>query len=212
MGAAVITISAPYGTGGGTIGPALAERLAVPFVDRAIPVAVAQALAVSVDEVLAREERAETRLQRVLAALASSGIPWGPEPTALGTQFDERVYREETERVIARVADTTGGVILGRAAVVVLRDHPTALHVCLRGSFERRLERAVAQSGDDEATVRRFLEEADRNRAAFFRQLYKADPDDPRLYQLVIDATVLDEDTVVEIVVAAAHDRRRPLR
>ena len=41
----VVTISAPYGAGGAYVGPRLAERVEVPFVDRAIPNEVAQRLA-----------------------------------------------------------------------------------------------------------------------------------------------------------------------
>ena len=33
----LVALSASYGAGGSVIGPALAERLDVPFIDRAIP-------------------------------------------------------------------------------------------------------------------------------------------------------------------------------
>jgi hypothetical protein len=208
MLATVVTISAPFGTGGGVIGPATAERLGVPFLDRAIPLAVAKTLAVPVDDALARDERAETRLGRVLSALAASGVAFGSDAVAPAAGWrDEDRYREETERVIRDMA-TTGAVILGRAAVIVLRDDPAALHVCLSGSFERRVERALAVSEDNEPSVRRLLEDSDRTRAAYFR-LYKADPGDARLYHLVIDATVLDPDTVVELITVAARARAR---
>jgi hypothetical protein len=52
----VVTISATYGAGGGLVGPAVADRLGVPFVDRAIPVAVADNLGISVDDALSRDE------------------------------------------------------------------------------------------------------------------------------------------------------------
>jgi cytidylate kinase len=204
MSASVVTISAPYGTGGGIVGPVVAERLGVPFLDRAIPIAVAKTLAVPVDDVLARDERGETRLGRVLSALAASGVAWGSDPAApVAGWRDEDRYRDETERVIRDTAKTTGAVILGRAAVIVLRDDPAALHVCLSGPFERRVRRALAVSKDGEPSVRRLLEDSDRTRAAYFR-LYKADPGDSRLYHLVIDSTVLDYDTVVELIITAA--------
>ena len=40
----LIALSAAYGAGGSIIGPALADRLGVPFLDRAIPLAVADRL------------------------------------------------------------------------------------------------------------------------------------------------------------------------
>ncbi|HEY0540394.1 MAG TPA: cytidylate kinase family protein, partial [Actinoallomurus sp.] len=38
--AGVVTVSATFGAGGSVIGPAVAERLGKPFVDRAIPYTV----------------------------------------------------------------------------------------------------------------------------------------------------------------------------
>ncbi len=52
----VVTISATYGAGGALVGPEVAERLGVPFVDRAIPVAVADDLQMSIDDALSRME------------------------------------------------------------------------------------------------------------------------------------------------------------
>jgi shikimate kinase len=37
-----VTIAATYGAGGSMIGPAVAKRLKLPFVDRAIPVGLAE--------------------------------------------------------------------------------------------------------------------------------------------------------------------------
>jgi hypothetical protein len=39
--APVVTLSASFGAGGSVIGPRVAEELGLPFLDRAIPVAVA---------------------------------------------------------------------------------------------------------------------------------------------------------------------------
>ncbi len=54
----LVALSASYGAGGSVIGPAVAERLDVPFVDRAIPLAVADRLQVSYDEAAAHDDRA----------------------------------------------------------------------------------------------------------------------------------------------------------
>ena len=46
----IVTVSAAYGAGGSEVGPRLAERLGVPFLDRAIPSEVAERLAIPLDE------------------------------------------------------------------------------------------------------------------------------------------------------------------
>ncbi len=52
----LVTLSAPYGAGGSQVGPAVAERLGVPFVDRAIPTEVAERLAVPLRDAVDRDE------------------------------------------------------------------------------------------------------------------------------------------------------------
>ena len=206
MAPAVVTISAPYGAGGPIIGRAVAERLGVPFLDRAIPTAVAQTLAVSLDEAQAHDERADTRVGRMLSALASSGLGFGPTPEP---GVPAQAFREQTEHVIASAARLTGCVVLGRAAVVVLRDHPTALHSCLNGPLERRVVQAISLSteDDDEAAVRKLVDETDRNRKAYFRHFYSVDPDNISLYHVILDSTVIDFDTCAEFIATAARLR-----
>jgi hypothetical protein len=57
----VVAISASYGAAGSVIGPELARRLEVPFLDRAIPIQVAAQLDVSVDDATAHDWKASTR-------------------------------------------------------------------------------------------------------------------------------------------------------
>ena len=204
MAPPVVTISAPYGAGGPIVGRAVADQLGVPFLDRAIPTAVAQTLAVTLDEAQAHDERADTRVGRMLSALAASGLGFGPTPEP---NVPPQAYREQTERVITSAAESTGCVVLGRAAVIVLRDHSSALHTCLTGPQDRRIAQAIALSSDDDdaAAVRKLVVETDRNRKAYFRHFYSVDPDDVTLYHLTLDSTVLDLDLCAEFIAKAAR-------
>lgn len=53
----VVALSAAYGAGGSQVGPALAKRLGVPFVDRAIPLGVAQRLDVDLPTAQEHDEQ-----------------------------------------------------------------------------------------------------------------------------------------------------------
>jgi cytidylate kinase len=112
-------------------------------------------------------------------------------------------YRRETERVIREHADR-GAVVLGRAAAIVLREHPGALHVRLDGSPEARIAQSVSR-GLERADAVRLQRDSDRAREAYVRHFYGADARDPALYHLVIDSTAIPLDTVVEVIVAAAE-------
>jgi cytidylate kinase len=212
--APVVTLSASFGAGGSVIGPRVAETLGLPFLDRAIPVAVAEALAVPMSDVLAHDERRTSGLGRLFASLARAAAApdtaFGSAPTAarasLGDQ-PEQAFRDQTERILHQVADTEGGVILGRAAALVLRDRPSALHVRLDGPVEGRIKRAVGLEGLDEEQARKLLEETDRAREAYVKHFYRCDARDARHYHLVLDSTALEFDTCTDLIVAAARAR-----
>ena len=201
----VVTVSASFGAGGPEIAPAVAERLGLPFHDRAIPALVADRLGVPVEEAEANDETVARGLWRLLTSLGTMPDPVGG---VLPTDApDERSFRTQTERVLAEIAAGPGGVVLGRAAAIVLRDHPGALHVRLDGSPERRLAAAVAQLGRPEAEVRREMAAADAARVGYVRHFYRSDPTQARHYHLVLDATVLPHDVVVDLVERAARAR-----
>ena len=202
----IVTISAAYGTGGAEVAPAVAERLGLPFHDRAIPAQVAGRLGVPVAEAEANDETVVRGLWRLVASLGTMPDPVGGvlPTTALP---DERAYRQQTERILTEIAEGTGGVVLGRAAAIVLGDRPDALHVRLDGPRERRLEDAVARSGRPREEIRRELEANDRTREAYVRHFYRCDPAAPRHYHLVIDSTAVPLETVVDMIVIAARGR-----
>jgi cytidylate kinase len=202
----VVTISASYGAGGAEVAPAVAERLGLTFHDRAIPARVAGRLGVPVAEAEANDETVVRGLWRLVASLGTMPDPvGGVMPTS--SLPDERAYRQQTERILAEVADTGGGVVLGRAAALVLGERPDALHVRLDGPADRRLAAAVARSGRPEEEVRGDLEANDRTREAYVRHFYRCNPASARHYHLVIDSTAVSLDTVVDLVVLAARDR-----
>ncbi|WP_067483170.1 cytidylate kinase-like family protein [Actinomadura hibisca] len=210
MSARVVTISATFGAGGAVLGPAVAARLGLPFVDRAIPVAVAAEIGCSLEEALAHDGRAESGLGRVLAGAARlPGVSFGGMDVHVPDQVivPEEEFVARTEQIIARTADAGGGVLLGRAAALVLADRGDALHVRLDGPRARRLERAAATGpdGTPQREVERMLDANDRARAAYVKHFYGADPADPRLYHLVIDTTRVPEPAAVEIIVTAAR-------
>ena len=202
----VVTVSASFGAGGADIAPAVAERLGLPFHDRAIPALVAGRLGVPVAEAEANDETIARGLWRLITSLGSMPDPVGGV-LPVSTLPDERAYRDQTERVLAEIADGPGGVVLGRAAAMVLRDRPDVLHVRLDGPPARRLAAAVAHSGRSEDEVRRDQEAADRARVAYVRHFYRCDPGEARHYHLVVDSTALPVATVVDLVVTAARAR-----
>jgi cytidylate kinase len=204
----LVALSASYGAGGSVIGPAVAERLDVPFVDRAIPLAVADRLNVSYDEAAAHDDHVSTGwLERVLRGFmgADTGAP-APLPPDLVSSED---FRRATEEVLLQQAATGSGVVLGRGSVVLLREDPRALRVRLDGPPERRIEQAMRLDRSlDRETTARALRQFDRTHAAYLQQFYGVDIRDSTLYHLVLDSTRLEFDACAEIIATAARSLR----
>jgi cytidylate kinase len=173
----LVAISSPYGAGGSRVAPALAARLGVPFLDRPAG-----------------------------TELGSIGLAWG---TPAGMELEDLVpgdaRRREIEAELRALQERGGGVVLGRAAAVLLRDDPRVLRVLLTGPPERRIEQAMAIEGIDRETAAVRLQRTDRARIAYHETLYCVDPRSPHLYHLMVDSTAIPLDTVVDLLVAAVE-------
>jgi hypothetical protein len=191
----------------------LAKRLGVPFVDRVIAHRVAGRLDVSLDEAVRHWEPArQSFLERMVSAFlgADTIAPVGPPPDIV-TPED---FRQATEGAVLEQAATGEGVILGRGSVAVLHADPGVLRVRLTGPAERRLQQAVARSGLSESEARDTMNHLDRYHAEYLKQFYGVNIDDPTMYHLTIDATALDNDACVSLLIVASHalGSERPAR
>lgn len=197
----LVTVSASYGAGGSVVAPALAQRLGVPFLQRATNSAGGVGAAGPCAEPLTTDEASLTPARWLLACL-SSAMPAGPTQSPLPAQHTDESLRNHCEADIRRLGETGQGVILGRGAAVVLgRD--LGFHVRLDGPPEARVAQGAEIEGVSQDEARRHRDAADRARDTYVRRLYRADPADPRLYHLVIDSTALPLDAVTELILRA---------
>lgn len=202
-----VTVAATYGSGGSVIAPAVARRLQLPFIDRAIPVALAEQIHEPLDAALADDADHTPRIARLLdRVLATSGLFVGV--TASPEQRGALPEIAKTEETLRRVAATTGAVILGRAGVFALKDLPGVLHVRLDGDVEARRRAAAGRDGIDLAAATRLQQQTDHARLAYVQHFYPRTGawNDPRHYHLMLDSTALSHDACIEIIVRAAQD------
>lgn len=202
----VVTLSATFGSGGSEIGPAVADALGVPFVDRAIPTRVAEKLGVSLADAQANDETISTGFARLISSMALvPDLAAGAGPIAYNPVPDERIFREQTERVLHEIAAGSGAVILGRAGALVLSELPGALHVRLDAPADLRLAHLQQAQGATRQQSERLLRDNDAARTAYVRHFYRCSPDESRHYHLIIDSVRLPMQTVVTMIVDAAR-------
>jgi hypothetical protein len=203
-----VTISAGYGAGGSVVAPAVARRLHLPLLDRAISSRVAAQLHVSVQEAVGGEIRRSLadRFLAILAPLAGGALGAGtdaaPPHAAIPPPDDADFFREQAEAIMIE-ALSGGAVILGRGGGAAFRNRPDVLRVRLFGPREARIAQAARVENIDEPAARQRLPEVDNARAQYVRRLYCVSIDDPAFYQLQIDSTALPLDTCADLIATA---------
>jgi cytidylate kinase len=203
----LVALSASYGAGGSRVGPALAEKLGVPFLDRAIPFAVSERLDVDIQAAERHDMQVGTsKLERVLRGFIGQDVG-APVPITPELTVDED-FRRATEEVLLAQAATGEGVILGRAGAIVLRDRPHVLRARLDGPPTRRAAQAARLGGIELSEAERKVEQLDRAGAEYVKRFYGADIRDPALYDVVLDSTAIDLDTCVELLLIAVRNLR----
>jgi hypothetical protein len=186
----------------------VAEQLGLPLLDRTISAAVAAELNVSVEEAQAGTPSRSLieRLLTFMSPLASDtlGTPADLDATSasVGLNDEATAFREQAERIM-RTAFQSGAVVLGRAGAAAFRDAPDILRVRLFGPVEVRAARAAASQHVDIAIARKQLKQIDHARDQYVRRLYRISVDDPEVFTLQLDSTVLPIAGCADVIVAA---------
>ena len=203
----LVAISAASGSGESAIGEALAGRLGVPFIDRAIPLELEGRVIEELEGGFGEHEGGP--VLHLLAELSASSTLFGIQGV-VGNQaaMQEHDYVERVHRALAAVARSTGAVIVGHGAAVALRDWPGAVRVRLTGPIDKRVEAVMAADGVDRQAARRRIERTDAARRAYLARLYDADPNDARTYHVMLDVTKLSQEAAVDALLAAVQGVR----
>lgn len=208
-----ITISRQYGSGGGEIAARLAQKLGWQLIDHEIVAQVAHELGITAEEVESRDERVEGFISRVLstfqhtapAALVPAVVP------PVSPDFEEQAYREALHRVVETAANTGHAVIVGRAGQVLLAARRDVLHVRIVAPPKQRITYVARREGLDEATAQLRLQLKDRDRARYLQMQHHHNVDDPLLYDLVLNTSVLDLDSAVDLICLALERKAQRL-
>ncbi len=199
----VVTLSQQYGSGGYSIAAKLAFRLQWALTDQEISQQVARQLELSNDEAALYDEHALGLLDRLLLYLRYTSPEVALDASLivpLTFQEQERLYRENLQRVIVSLACRGEQIIVGHAAQVVLARRPDVLHVRIVASLEQRIERVMSTEHLNERNARTFLKRHDQKVAHYLQSQHGRDIDDPLLYDLLLNSDVLDAESHVDLI------------
>ncbi len=119
--------------------------------------------------------------------------------------FPESHYLRSVVRTIVTLGERGMAVVLGRGAPFILGPEK-ALRVLVVAPEEQRVARLAQREGVASGEAQRRLEREDQQRREFLAQ-FGVDPDDPALYDLVVNTATLGRDAAVTIVIDALHRR-----
>ncbi len=184
----VITISREFGSGGRTIGRAVAEALGIPCYDHEL-----------LQEIAAKSGFAEAYIRDAgeyapggMIASAFSHQPSGP---------NNADYLWEIQyKLITELAEKGPCVIVGRCADYILRDKADCLRVFIHADMAFRAKRIVDVYGEREASPEQRLRDKDKRRAAYHRFYTDMKWGHAQNYDVTLNSGTLGLDACVRII------------
>jgi hypothetical protein len=196
---AAITISRQFGAGGRTLGEKLCDRFKFRLVDEFVIDELARKAKLKGDWLTAMEKEASSTLLSLLSNIVSSGLLYRT-PSAPGEDFERKKYKDFLRRVMTAMANEGGYILLGRGAQIVLRDNPKVLRILLVAEYEDRVKFMVQRYHLSEGEAKKIIKEKEGQRAAVATNIFGVDIDDPRIYHLVLNMSLMPFDWAVEVV------------
>ncbi len=187
----IITIEREYGSGGGGIAKALADRLGWKLWDHEITCEIAARLKCDVKSVEQREERLDPTFYRLMKIFMRGS--YEDSYTGSGLELlDAEHLAGLFEKVVKNIASKGRCVIVGRGSPWFLRDRSDTFHAFIYARHEEKMRRLRAQ-GKSRSEAEDLLETVDRERAAFVKKYYGKIWPQRDLYHLMINSALSDE-------------------
>jgi cytidylate kinase len=185
-----VCISREAGAGGGTIGRMVGTRLGWKVYDHEILEAIAHRMEVPTDEVRAFDELAPSVVQDWI-------LPLREEHYA-----PQEAYLDHLAKLVEAIGRAGESVIVGRGANFLLPRDET-LSVRIIAPMKARAARLAERMGVSVRTARRAARDLDRRRHQFDRTMHRADANDPRNFDLVLDSNSLGLEIASEVIISA---------
>lgn len=201
----VITINRELGSGGRTIGRIVAEKLGVPFYDKALIKALEAKYQLNTDEI----ERLKTRkrswwadFKRVMTvgeeAANSNAYYTGADADLLTT---DALFKAEKE-ILLGIAEEESCVIAGRSAFFILNGHPNHLSVLIQAPIEYRVERLMNKNNMTWKDAMKTINKVDKMREEYVKNYANTSRYDTRNYDLVINRAGKTEEQVADLILS----------
>jgi cytidylate kinase len=214
VAAKTITFAVQIGSRGYEIARHVAEDLQYRYYDWEVTSQAAREAGVS-PETIAASEQTPRGFKRIIERLFTAGAFVHDDATMEGPNaatmeaairaLNVDDYRSFIENVVLDLGTQGGGVIVGHAGQLVLQDEPGVLKVLVCGSQTQRAASLSIQEGLTPEKALAAVQNSDRDRLHFFKQVYRIDLLDATLYDLTLNTDHLSTAQGIKLVLEAAE-------
>ena len=201
----VITINRELGSGGRTVGRILAEKLGVPYYDKALTKPLEEKFDMTqaqIEELKGNNRSWWEDIKRVLILgeeAANSAEYYDEENKRLVTS--EAVLKAEKE-ILQSIADEESCVIAGRSAFFVTSGYKNRLNILIQASMEHRVKRVMEKQNLSEKEAKKAIKMVDETREEYMKNNAHTSRYDTRNYDLVIKMDGKTEEEVANVILA----------
>lgn len=201
----IITINRECGSGGGEIARLLGERLSLKVYGRALLEGVARQFGISLEEmdhIKAQKSNWWSDFCHFYQQFGAAGYT----PGAIAEATPKSVYYAE-ERLLRDLAKQESCIVVGRAGFHIFRDNPDAIHLLIIADRDARIARIAKKQNLSADEAARVVDEVDRARDTFVKNIAGSSRHDARNYLACINVTGLEPVGVADFL--AEQIRRR---
>ena len=191
----IITISREFGSGGRTVGHAVAEQLGIPFYDKELVEHIALESGFAPKFI---EEHGEHAPGKSLFsyAFAHQGIPGAMN----GLSTADFLWNIQCS-VILQLAEKGPCVIVGRNADYILKDRKEGRPAFIHADLDFRADRIVRLYGESEKSPEARLQEKDKRRRVNYQHYTGRNWGQAQNYDICLNTSVLGIEKSAQIIV-----------
>lgn len=199
----VITINRELGSGGRTVGRKLAEKLGVPYYDKALIETLQKEYDLSVEKIEKLKGAKHSwwdDVVRILDVGSGGGNCYMPQKAEKAdTLTTDEVFKTET-LILQNLVAEKSCVVAGRSGFFIFRDHPNHLSIFIQASMPHRIQRLMRKQNMKEEEARKTIEKVDKMRENYVKKCTGTSRYDTRNYDLVISVDGKTEDEIVDVI------------
>ncbi len=198
-----ITISREYGSGGGEIAARMAQRLNWHLFDHEAVERVARRLDITQEEAEEHDENESSLGTRILESFSAIQPVMSASPLPQLLHIDPHVYHEALKRIIEQVVSEGHVVIVGRGTQMMLAKRRDVLHVRVEAPLDQRITYVTRREKLNREEAKARIHDKDGGRERSLLAQYRHSPNNPQLYDLIVNTGTISLDRTVDLIVLA---------